>query len=159
MDHKLSRRRFLQAGAAVGGAALMGGRLANLASAQSASPGFMPLYSPPPMTGGVAGPLNFLTWSDHWNTDALNQIQALEGIQTNITELSDNSDGFAKLQAGNSGLDMVSGDALWVTKYYDNQLIDAFDLSSVGVSSELYPIAKTFPFFTTPAGYLAYPWG
>jgi len=159
MDHKLSRRRFLQAGAAVGGAAIMGSRLAEVAAAQSPAAPTLAPYSPAPVTGVEAGPLNFLTWSDHYNNDALTQIQAATGIQAFISELADNSDGFAKLQAGNSGLDMVSGDALWVPKYFSSQLVDAFDLSSVAVSSELYSMAKSFDFFTTPAGYLAYPWG
>jgi spermidine/putrescine-binding protein len=159
MDHKLSRRRFLQAGAAVGGAALMGGRLTEVVSAQSPAAPTLAPYSPAPVTGVEAGPLNFLTWSDHYNNDALAQIQASTGIQAFISELADNSDGFAKLQAGNSGLDMVSGDALWVPKYHSSQLVDPFDLSSVAVSDELYSVAKTFDFFTTDAGYLAYPWG
>jgi len=157
MDHMLSRRRFLQTGAAVGGAALAAGRFAGTASAQAA-PSLAP-YSPPPVAGAEAGSLNFLTWSDHWNSDAIAEIATTTGIQAQITELSDNSDGFAKLQAGNSGLDLVSGDALWVPKYFSSQLIDPFDLASLQVSSELYSMAKTFDFFTAAGGYLAYPWG
>src|SRR5689334_15755145 len=125
MDHMLSRRRFIQTGVALGGAAIAGGRLASVAAAQN--PTLAP-YSPPPVTGAEAGPLNFLTWSDHWNSDAIAQIASQIGVQANITELSDNSDGFAKLQAGNSGLDMVSGDALWVPKYHASGLVDPFDL-------------------------------
>lgn len=144
LTHHLTRRRFLQASAGVGAAALMAGRFATGVRAQSAA---------------EAGPLNFLTWSDHWNADALAQIQAEQGIAVAVSDLSDNSDGLAKLQAGNSGLDLVSGDALWVPAYDANGLVEAFDLASLAVSAELYPIAREFPFFQGANGYLAYPWG
>ena len=144
LDHHLTRRRFLQASAGVGAAALMAGRLATGVRAQSAA---------------EAGPLNFLTWSDHWNPDALAQIQAEQGITVATSDLSDNSDGLAKLQAGNSGIDLLSGDALWVPAYDANGLVEAFDIGSLAVASELYPIAREFPFFQGAGGYLAYPWG
>src|SRR5512142_1529566 len=54
---------------------------------------------------------------------------------------------------------MVSADALWVPLYFDNGLIQAIDINSVDVASELYSMAKQFPFWTRPEGYLGYPWG
>lgn len=147
MDTQLTRRRFLQASAGAGAAALMVGRMGTTAFAQS------------PAAAAEPGSLNFLTWSDHWNPDALAQIATEQGIQVATSDLSDNSDGLAKLQAGNSGLDLVSGDALWVPAYDANGLVEPMDLSALAVAAELYPMAREFPFFTGANGYLAYPWG
>jgi spermidine/putrescine-binding protein len=54
---------------------------------------------------------------------------------------------------------MVSGDALWVPKYYDAGLVQTVDINSFKVASQLYPMARTFDFWTKSDGYLAYPWG
>jgi spermidine/putrescine-binding protein len=53
----------------------------------------------------------------------------------------------------------VSGDALWVPKYYDAGLIEAVDINSFEVGKQLYSMARTFDFWTKSDGYLAYPWG
>jgi spermidine/putrescine-binding protein len=148
MNMDLTRRRFLQASAGAGAAVLLAGRLGSSVRAQSAAP----ITAEP-------GPLNFLTWSDHWNPDALSQINSELGIAVATSDLSDNSDGLAKLAAGNSGLDLVSGDALWVPAYDAQGLLEPMDLSELAVANELYPMAKEFPFFTGANGYLAYPWG
>ena len=148
MNPQLTRRRFLQASAGAGAAAMMVGRMGASALAQSPAP-----------AAAEPGALNFLTWSDHWNPDALAQVQTEQGIAVRVSDLSDNSDGLAKLQAGNSGLDLVSGDALWVPAYDANGLVEPLDLSTLAVASELYPMAREFPFFTGANGYLAYPWG
>jgi spermidine/putrescine-binding protein len=55
---------------------------------------------------------------------------------------------------------MISGDALWVPKYYEDGLIDAWDINELEVSKTLYPISREFPWWTAPDGlYLGYPFG
>jgi spermidine/putrescine-binding protein len=124
------------------------------ASASAAAPSVAPITAPP---GG--GTLNFLTWSDHWSKDELAGVKSSTGIDVQITELADNIDGFNKLNQVHGQLDMVSGDALWVPKYYDAGLIQAIDINSLAVSQQLYSMARSFDFWTKPDGYLAYPWG
>jgi spermidine/putrescine-binding protein len=157
MDSLYSRRTFLRLSAGVGAGALL---------AACSGTGSTP--TPASSSGGgggggggnvEAGALNFLTWSDHWNQDALNQVKDTEGIVVNVSELSDNSDGFAKLKQVGGQLDLVSADALWVQEYFKNDLVVPFDLASLSVSEGLYSIAKSFDFFNSPGGYLAYPWG
>jgi spermidine/putrescine-binding protein len=180
LDHSVSRRTFLKASGLAGVGAFLAacsGSTASsapatsaptpvpstapstapseaMASASAAAPSVAPITAPP---GG--GTLNFLTWSDHWSKDELAGVKSSTGIDVQITELADNIDGFNKLNQVHGQLDMVSGDALWVPKYYDAGLIQAIDINSLAVSQQLYPMARTFDFWTKPDGYLAYPWG
>lgn len=162
MNPSISRRSFLKASGA-GSAALFiaacgGGTAAT--SAPSAGGG----ATTAPSAGGsspapAGGTINFLTWSDHWNKEALAAIKANQGIEVAVSELADNIDGFNKLNQVKGQLDLVSGDALWVPKYSDAGLIEAIDINSFEVSKQLYSIARSFEFWTKPDGYLAYPWG
>ncbi len=155
MDHKYSRRDFLQLSAAASAGVVLAACSSSASPAATASSGAS--GGPAPSAG--PGNLNFLTWSDHWSQPGLDRVKQQAGIIVNITELSDNSDGFVKLAQVHGQLDMVSADALWVPLYFDNGLIQAIDINSVDVASELYPMAKTFTFWTRPEGYLGYPWG
>ncbi len=128
--------------------------MASSSAAASSAPSVAPITAPP---GG--GTLNFLTWSDHWSKDEVAGVKQSTGIDAQITELADNIDGFNKLNQVHGQLDMVSGDALWVPKYYDAGLIQAIDINSLAVSQQLYSMARTFDFWTKSDGYLAYPWG
>jgi spermidine/putrescine transport system substrate-binding protein len=46
---------------------------------------------------------------------------------------------------------------LWAHKYLKDGLIDPFDISSIKSAADLYPLAREYPFWTTPDGYLSYP--
>ena len=152
MDHwnrGLSRRRFLQVSAGVTGALAVGG----LGTA-----GRVLAQSPAPYTG-PKGTFNWLTWSDHYAPAQLEEIFAKSGIQASPSLLADNAEGFTKLKEVGGQLDLISGDALWVPKYYSDGLIDAWDINEVPVAQTLYSIARSFPIWTVPAGYLGYPFG
>lgn len=155
------RRDFLKlsagAGAGVVLAACSSGATASPSSAPSTAPSSGASSAPSPSPAG--GTLNFLTWSDHWSKDELAGVKQSTGIDVNITELADNIDGFNKLNQVHGQLDLVSGDALWVPKYHDAGLIDAVDINSFQVASQLYSMARSFDFWTVSDGYLAYPWG
>ncbi|HEU4671666.1 MAG TPA: substrate-binding domain-containing protein [Candidatus Limnocylindrales bacterium] len=132
------------------------------AGSSAASVGASAAPSSAPSAGAASaspGPLNFLTWSDHWSKDEIKGVKESTGIEVNITELADNIDGYNKLQQVHGQLDLVSGDALWVPHYYDAGLVQPIDISSFQVASQLYSMARSFDFWTKPDGYLAYPWG
>jgi len=161
-----TRRQFLRlsAGASAGAFLAACGSSGGSTPAPAASSGSAPgaASSAPSAATSPApqgGTLNFLTWSDHWSKDELAGVQQSTGITVNITELADNIDGFNKLSQVRGQLDLVSGDALWVPKYYDAGLIEAIDINSFQVAQQLYSIARQFDFWTKPDGYLAYPWG
>ena len=140
LDNQVTRRRFLQASAATAGVLAAGGSFATRARAQG-------------------GTFNWMTWSDHFYQEQLDAIAQSAGITPSISELAANEDGFAKLQQGGSGLDLISGDALWVPAYRAQGLIDAWDINELEVSKTLFPVARDFDIWTTPDGYLGYPFG
>jgi len=170
LTRQMHRREFLRLAGALGASAGIGAFLAACAaSGSSAAP---PASQAAPSTGGSAGPaasaaptpgptgtFNWLTWGDHWYQAEMDKIAADIGIKANITSFSDNIDAYTKIQQVGGQVDLVSGDALWVPHYNQSQLIDPFDINSLKVSSQLFPIARSFEIWTSPAGYLGYPNG
>lgn len=144
LTRSLTRRRFLQATGALGLTAGVGGLLAACGSGSSGSEG---------------GTINWMTWNDHYYQAELDAVAAKTKIKTQLTELADNADGFAKLKEVKGQLDMISGDALWVPHYFDEGLIEAWDINSLAVSKQLYSIARDFTIWKKPEGYLGYPFG
>ena len=170
LTREFNRRQFLKlagaAGATVGLGAFLAacgasGSTAAPATAGASAAATSPAASSAPATAtpGPTGTFNWLTWSDHWYQAQMDKIAAESGIKSNITSFSDNIDAYTKIQQVGGQVDLVSGDALWVPHYYESQLIDAFDINSLKVSSQLYSVARSFEIWTTPAGYLGYPNG
>jgi spermidine/putrescine-binding protein len=168
---RMHRREFLKLAGAAGATAGLGAFLAACATgaSPSASTAAAPSAAAPSAvagggasaapTPGPTGTFNWLTWGDHWYQAEMDKIAADTGIKANITSFSDNIDAYTKIQQVGGQVDLVSGDALWVPHYYDNQLIDAWDINSLKVSSQLYSVARSFEIWTKPAGYLGYPNG
>lgn len=144
-NSNLSRRRFLQASAAMGGVVAFGG----LAAACTTGGG----------GGSTKGTFNWMTWSDHYYDEQLAAIAKDQEIKTSITELADNSEGYTKVKEVGGQLDMISGDALWVPKYFEDGLIEAWDINELEVAKQLYSIARDFSIWKKPEGYLGYPFG
>jgi spermidine/putrescine-binding protein len=165
LNPKLDRRQVLKLAGAAGAYAGLGAFLA--ACGASSTPTAAPTTAttpgasaaPPTPTPPPTGTFNWLTWGDHWYQAEMDAIAAAIGISANITSFSDNIDAYTKIQQVGGQVDMVSGDALWVPHYYENQLVDAFDINSLKVSSQLYSVARQFTIWTSPAGYLGYPNG
>lgn len=143
----LSRRQFLKATGAVGATVGLGGIIAACTSTPGSS------------GAGSGGTFNWMTWSDHYYQAELDLVAKATNIKTQLTELADNADGFAKLKEVKGQLDMISGDALWVPHYYEEGLIEAWDINSLNVSKQLYSIARDFAIWKKPEGYLGYPFG
>jgi spermidine/putrescine transport system substrate-binding protein len=101
--------------------------------------------------------LNWLTWSDHYANDQLAAVQKQTNERGRPQLFSDNADAYLKIKQTGSQFDIVSGDALWVPKYNKDGLTDSFDLSALPVSSQLYSIARDFPFWKDGSNYMGYP--
>jgi spermidine/putrescine-binding protein len=101
--------------------------------------------------------LNWLTWSDHYANDQLAAVKQQTNEQGRPQLFSDNADAYLKIKQTGSQFDIVSGDALWVPKYNKDGLTESFDLSSLPVSSQLYSIARSFPFWKDGSNYMGYP--
>lgn len=143
--NNLSRRRFLQASAAMGGVVAFGGLTAACTTGGGG--------------GSTKGTFNWMTWSDHYYDEQLAAIAKDQELKTSITELADNSEGYTKVKEVGGQLDMISGDALWVPKYFEDGLIEAWDINELKVAKQLYPIARDFAIWKKPEGYLGYPFG
>src|SRR4029453_1560493 len=129
IDNNLSRRRFLQASAAVGGVIGLGG-LTAACNAIGQSQG---------------GTFNWMTWGDHYIDTQLKAIEADTKIVPQISELAGNAEGFAKLKEVKGELAQMAGDALWVPDaYFKEGLIEPFDINELKVSSQPYPFARQF---------------
>lgn len=174
LNQELDRRQFLKVAGAVGATAGLAAFLAACgasgatATPPTAAPSVAPSVAPASATAspavasatpGPTGTFNWLTWGDHWYQAEMDKIAADIGIKANITSFSDNIDAYTKIQQVGGQVDLVSGDALWVPHYYESQLVDAFDINSLKVSSQLYSVARAFSIWTSPAGYLGYPNG
>jgi spermidine/putrescine-binding protein len=151
MDHHqqgISRRTLLRRGAA-GALGLYGaGALAGVGQAASAA-----------STHASGTTLNWLTWSDHYFPKQIQQVQKSIGIGARPQLFSDDSDSYVKVKAGGGGWDMSSEDALWLPKFYNEGLIQAFDIKSFPVSKELYPVALNVPFWKAGSNQMGYPFG
>jgi spermidine/putrescine-binding protein len=101
--------------------------------------------------------LNWLTWSDHYANDQLAAVQKQTNERGRPQLFSDNADAYLKVKQTGSQFDIVSGDALWVPKYNKDGLTDSFDLSALPVSSQLFSIARDFPFWKDGSNYMGYP--
>jgi spermidine/putrescine-binding protein len=166
---EFSRRKFLKAAGVTGAAVGVGSFLAACSTAATTAPataaptpagsasGVAPASAAP--TPGPTGTFNWLTWGDHWYQAEMDKIAADIGIKANITSFSDDIDAYTKVQQVGGQVDLVSEDALWVPYFYQHQLIDAFDINSLKVASQLYSVAREFAIWNTPAGYLGYPNG
>lgn len=169
IERELTRRHFLKVAGVATAAIGLGGVAAACSTGSSASPSASSggqATAAPSVAGSpaasfpmVAGQFNWMTWSDHWYQEQLDQVAKDYQIVPNVTELADNADGFTKLKEVQGQLDMISGDALWVPKYYESGLIDAWDLNELPVAQQLFSVAREFKIWTTPAGYLGYPFG
>jgi spermidine/putrescine-binding protein len=100
-----------------------------------------------------------MTWSDHFYPEQLDAVAKATGIMPQISELAGNAEGYTRVREVGGQLDLISGDALWVPKYYEDSLIEAWDINELEVAKTLYPIAREFPWWTTSEGYLGYPFG
>jgi spermidine/putrescine transport system substrate-binding protein len=143
VDRPLTRERLLRTGAAGALGMTAAGRFAQRALAAE--------------LGGVT--LNWLTWSDHYFPSQLQKVKKSINIGGRVQLISDDSDAYTKVKRGGSQWDISSEDALWVPKFYKEGLIQAFDIRSLKVAKQLYPVALHVPFWKAGSMQMGYPFG
>ncbi len=143
LERALSRRRLLRRGGA-GALGLYAAGAFGLAGRSA---------------GATNVTLNWLTWSDHFFPEQLQEVQKATGIGARPQLFSDDSEAYIKVKAGGGGWDMASEDALWVPKFYEEDLIEAFDIKSFSVAKQLYPVALDIPFWKSGSNQMGYPFG
>jgi spermidine/putrescine transport system substrate-binding protein len=147
---RTTRAEFFKIGAGFGAAAWAGGVLAACGSGGGSH-----------SAGGGSGSatLNWLTWSDHYFPEQIQQVRRQTGITGKPILFTDDAAAHLKLIQGGTNYDMASADALWVPKNYKDGLVKPFDLSAIGQSAGLYPLARDVSYWKADGGYLAYPKG
>src|ERR671934_350188 len=128
VDRPLTRERLLRNGAAGALALTAAGRFAQQAFAIE--------------LGGVT--LNWLTWSDHYFSNQLQQVKRKTQIAGRVQLISDDADAYIKVKRGGSQWDISSEDALWVPKFYKEGLIEPFDIKSFRSRNSSTPSHCTF---------------
>lgn len=151
---KMSRRGFLGAAGAAGA-----GLFASVALPSTGG------LSPSPKVVSAAemgeGTFNWMTWGDHYVPAQLEAAANDYNIKANVNLFSDNSEALLKVQqVGGEGLDLVSADALWIPAFYEEGLIEPFDLWELDSARGLFDIALNIPFWKTEDGLdMAFPFG
>ena len=112
-------------------------------------------------TGGSSNAvtLNWITWNDHYMDDQLKAVHSSYQIDARVTLETDDSDGYLKIKQTKGQFDIASTDALWAPKFHSDGLTESFDISSIPASSQLYSIARDFPFWKDGSKTMGYPFG
>ena len=112
-------------------------------------------------TGGSSNAvtLNWITWNDHYMDDQLKAVHSSYQIDARVTLETDDSDGYLKIKQTKGQFDIASTDALWAPKFHSDGLTESFDIASIPASSQLYSIARDFPFWKDGSKTMGYPFG
>src|SRR3979409_642211 len=131
LDRTMTRREAMQAGL-VGAARLYLVACGTTSSSSSTSN---------PVT------LNWITWNDHYSDDQLKAVHGSYQIDARVTLETEDSDGYLQIKNTHGQFDIASTDALWAPKFHSDGLTESFDITSIPASSQLYSIARDFPFW------------
>ena len=151
---KMSRRTFMRAAVGAG---------AGLVTSSVLPPGgHWPLTTAEVSAAGEGeGTFNWMTWGDHYFPEQIKEAESKYNIRPNPILFGENSEALLKVkQVGGKQVDMVGGDGLWITKYYEEGLIEPFDLLSLDCARGLWDVALDLPFLKSKEGAdLAFPFG
>jgi spermidine/putrescine-binding protein len=98
----------------------------------------------------------FKTWEDHYLPQQLDEMRQQQGIAVKVSFADDNLTNFQQLKRG-AAYDVVTADALWVPRFHDEGLIEAFDPDSLSTWRNLYSTAREVPFWKDGGLYTCYP--
>jgi spermidine/putrescine transport system substrate-binding protein len=136
-----TRRQFLHASALAGiGAA---SRLATPANAQT----------------NLQGPVNAFTWGGRIIPPEVADFQKETGVRLNFIGASGNSENLAKVKlGGGKQYDIVGVDALWVPKFYEEGVIEAFDMETWPQYQDMFDEFKKMSIWKVGNMWMAQPW-
>jgi len=140
-----TRRQFLQrsAVAGLGAAAAMAGTASLIRPARAA----------------LEGPVNAFTWGGRVIKDEMADFLAETGVHVNFIGASGNSENLAKIKLGGGAqYDIVGVDALWVPKFYEEGVIEAFDMESCPSYGEMFDQFKQMTIWKVGKLWMAQPW-
>ncbi|MBV8913073.1 MAG: extracellular solute-binding protein [Acetobacteraceae bacterium] len=138
-----TRRDFLRRTAAGAGAALGASRLVRPARAGA----------------NLTGPVNAFTWGGRIIPSEIADFAKETGVRVNHIGASGNSENLAKLKlGGGSQYDVVGVDALWVPKFYQEGVIEVFDMASWPEYGDMFDQFKNLAIWKVGNQFMAQPW-
>lgn len=108
---------------------------------------------------GEATTMAWLTWSDHYNDRELRALKDATGIDLKPQLITDNATTITRLRQDAGQWDSASADALWVPAMVEEGVTESFDLDEISTSSQLYSVAREFPWWQDGSNYMAVPFG
>lgn len=106
--------------------------------------------------GSADNRIAFKTWEDHYLPEQLSAMRRTKDITVKVSFADDNLTNFQQLKHG-VDFDVVTADALWVPRFLEEGLIEAFDPADLSTWGNLYPAAREVPFWKKGALYTCYP--
>lgn len=100
----------------------------------------------------------FKTWEDHYLPEQLKEMRQERDIAVKVSFIDDNLTNLQQLKRG-ANFDVVSADALWVPKFREEGLVEAFDPAELSTWGNLYAVAREVPFWTDGGRPTCYPHG
>ena len=141
-----TRRDFLRTAAltGAGAAAVLGGSSPLIRPARAAQ---------------LEGPVNALTWGGRIMKSEVADFAAETGVQLNFIGASGNSENLAKIKlGGGSQYDIVGVDALWVPKFYEEGVIEVFDMAAWPEYNDMFDQFKNLAIWKVGDKFMAQPW-
>src|SRR5215475_7494315 len=140
-DSGWTRRRMLQS---VAGASIVG----------AASPLMTPAEA-----ANLQGPVNAFTWGGRIIPTEVTDFQKETGVKLNFIGASGNSENLAKVKLGGGAqYDIVGVDALWVPKFYQEGVIEVFDMAAWPEYNDMFDQFKNLSIWKVGDKFMAQPW-
>jgi spermidine/putrescine transport system substrate-binding protein len=125
---RMTRRRFLEAGAVAGAAAVASPLLAACSSSSTPEPGATGGSGTPNLKGQT---LNLFTWSSYHDKDWINGYEQSRGVTVNVQYTGSVPDMFAKTKADPSAYDLVLATSGFIENYVGADLIIPIEESRI----------------------------
>jgi spermidine/putrescine transport system substrate-binding protein len=117
------------------------------------------LLTSPARAASLRGPVNALTWGGRVMQDQMDDFFQETGARVNFVGASGNSENLAKIKlGGGSQYDIVGVDALWVPKFYEEGVIEAFDMQTWPEYGDMFDQFKNLSIWKVGNQFLAQPW-
>ena len=107
----------------------------------------------------LASQINFFNWADYMDDDILNQFEEECGVRVNQDVFSSNEDMIARIQAGNSGYDLIVPSDYAVQIMVERGLLRELNLDNIPNLKNLNPDLMSLFYDPTNSYSLPYQWG
>src|SRR5579859_7474576 len=113
----------------------------------------------PAEAANLQGPVNAFTWGGRIIPTEVADFQKETGVKLNFIGASGNSENLAKVKLGGGAqYDIVGVDALWVPKFYEEGVIEVFDMAAWPEYNDMFDQFKNLSIWKVGDKFMAQPW-